>query len=260
LEVVEPGGVGGAVEGLGVPLNKEAVKEDLPKPMVRGVYAVSAPDQKTILKLRVFAREEAGFSPDAVLNSPVGLLLEQEVRDRVRSTWTILQLTFEAYNPELYSALDFMLSVAARLGHLTEGIVADPLSRRYRLPEQVRSTPPDGELFEVRDFVSVQRLSDGGTWRMSTAGLLKFDHPEILLAEVPEVWLDTSAALLLSIATGVMKGKALEPGDRLVSKDGWVVSTEVSSLPELEKVPMLEILPLKGTVGDTLSEWVASLG
>ena len=237
-----------------------ADKEDLARPMERGVYAISTTDQKTVLKLRVFSREEAGFDPDAVLASPIGSVLESEARDRIRSTWTILQLTVEAYDPALYPALDFLTQVAGRLGVLTEGVVADPLAGQYRMPERFPSRKIPGELFEVRDFVSVVSVLRAGTWQLTTAGLVKFAQREIVIAEVPDDWVDPATALLLSVTSGVMKGKTLEPGDRLVSENGWIIAESAASAPQLGGSELLELLPLKGTVADALGDWMKSNG
>ena len=260
LEVVRPKGGDGAVDGLGVPLQSGAAKEDLAKPMERGVYAISTADQKTVLKLRVFSREEAGFDPDAVLASPIGSVLEDEARDRIRSTWTILQLTVEAYDPALYPALDLLAQVAGRLGVLTEGVIADPLAGQYRMPEHFPSHKMPGEPFEVRDYVSVVSLLGVGNWQLTTAGLVKFAQREIGIAEVPDEWTGPASALLLSVAAGVMKGKTLEPGDRLVSENGWIIAESVNSAPQLGGAELLELLPLRGTVGDALGEWMKANG
>jgi len=260
LLVVRPKADGGAVEGLGVPLKEDAKKEDLAKPMERGVYAISSPDQKTVLKLRVFSKEEANFDPTAVLSTSVAMGLDSEIRDRIRSTWTILQLTFESYDPKLYPALDFLLQVASRLGVLTDGVVADPLAAQYRMPESLPSNPIEGQKFDVRDFVTVQARQSEQGLNLSTFGLAKFGQPELIISQVPEAWVNLASSVLLSAAAGVMKGKTLEPGDTLVAYQGWFVSEAASTGPIWSGATALELLPLTGTVEETLMEWARNNG
>ena len=255
LMVVRPNADNGAVEGLGVPLRTDAQKEDLAKPIERGIYAISTPDQKTVLKVRVFSKEEAYFDPDSVLSSSIAERLDPEIRDRIRSTWTILQLTFEAYDPKLYPALDFMLNVASRLGVLTEGVIADPLAGQYRLPESLPSPRDEKEKFDVRDFVTVQSRMTTEGLSLVTAGLAKFGQPELAISMVPQTWSNVADNLLLSAAAGVMKGKTLDPGDVLFAYQGWFVSEAASSGPTWDGAKVLEFLPLKGSVDDTFTEW-----
>ncbi len=245
------------MDALGVPLHAQADKEDLARPMQRGIYAFSSPNQKTVLKLRVFAKEEAGFEPESLLRSPLAVNLEPEVLDRIRSTWTILQLTFEAYDPALYPALELMLRLASRLAELTEGVIADPLSVAYRLPADVPSHD-SGELFAVTDFVTVQQNLGTGSWELQTTGLVKFDQPEILLAMVPDPQVTTGKSFLLSLADGVLRGKTLRPGDRLVSEQGWIVGESPTVTAQMVMAPCLEILPVRSSVAEALSAWKAS--
>lgn len=262
-DLVDPKGTGGRVPGMGVPLTSGATKDDLDKPLQRGVYAVASPDQKTVLKLRVFSKEEANFSPDAVLASPLAESLDEESRGRIRATWTILQLTFEAFDPALYPALRFMLSLASRLGELCQGVIADPLSQVYRVPSSIPSPTPDGQEFEVRDFVSTTRQLGQGNWTFSTAGLAKFDQPEVVLSEVPDAWTVAAESLLLSVAAGVMKGRTLSPGDKLVSEQGWVVAVSGDNVAAQSGIgpARFELLPAgKRSVQDSLADWMQSHG
>ena len=100
VKVVHPEGLDGAVKGLGVPLREGATKDDLTSPMERGVYAFSSVDQKTVLKLHVLSKEEAGFGPMAVAANGAKLGLSPETADRIRATWSLLQLTIESYDPQ----------------------------------------------------------------------------------------------------------------------------------------------------------------
>ena len=69
LEVVEPHGAFGAIEGFGVPLSRDKQKEDLTRPMERGVYGLATRNRETVLRLVVIPKEEAGFDPAPFLRS-----------------------------------------------------------------------------------------------------------------------------------------------------------------------------------------------
>lgn len=250
LLVVRPKAEQGAVEGLGVPLMSGSTKDDLGKPMERGIYAISTPDQKTVLKMRVFSKEEAGFDPTGVLGSSIAASLSPEIRGRIGATWTILQLTFESYDPKLYPALDFMLLVASRLAFLTDGVVADPLAAQYRMPETLPSPRDDSEPFTIYDFVTVQ--GDGTTFR--TAGLAKFSHREICLSLVPADSTAIAVNVLLSVAAGVLKGKTLAPGDHVIAHGEWIVGEMADVGPAWGESKPLELLPVRGSVEDQFSK------
>lgn len=251
LMVVNPKGEGGAIAGFGVPMSHGTSKEDLARPLERGVYALSTPDRKTVLKLRVLSKEEAGFNPEGVLSALSSMRLDSEVVDRVRATWSILQLTFEAFDPGLYPSLDFVTQVASRLASQTNGVVADPLAGQYRLPSHYPSVKPPGEPFVVTDHVSVMPQQVGNTLRLQTAGLAKFAQPELVLSQVPTSLESTALSFIFSICAGVLRGKIVEPGDRLVSLDGWIAGGSPDQNP---LVPIIELLPVKGSVEDALSK------
>lgn len=265
-DLVDPSGEGGRVPGMAVPLASGATKEDLDRPLQRGVYAVSSPDQKTVLKLRVFSKEEARFSPESVLDSVLGANLDLDSRERIRATWTILQLTYESYDPDLYPALRFLLEVASKLATLSEGLIADPLSRIYRKASSVPSPAQPGMEFNVLDFVATEKTFEHDTWTVRTAGLVKFDQPEIQISQVPEAFVRAAESLMMSVSSGIMRGKTLSVGDKLISETGWIVAGSASELGPIAKElgigsRMYELLPAGSkTVSESLAEWNGSHG
>ncbi|MBI3722130.1 MAG: hypothetical protein HY248_06210 [Fimbriimonas ginsengisoli] len=64
LQVINPHGEGGAVEGFGVPLGGETAPGRLAQPITRGAYALATRDRKTVLKMLVLSKEEASFNPE----------------------------------------------------------------------------------------------------------------------------------------------------------------------------------------------------
>lgn len=209
LEAVSPRGEGGSVPGFGVPVSAGAPPPD--RPLERGVYGIASPNRKSVLRLRVLSKEEAGFRPDEDALLEIERRFGPEVSGRVRAAWTLLQLTWESYDPEVYPALDFWLEVADRLASLTDGVVADPIAHSYRLPGPRQARAP-GVPVHAADHVSV--LARGGGHH-HTAGLRKFGRPEIEATGVPESSAAGVAALLASLAQACLEGARPAPGDRL---------------------------------------------
>ena len=67
-----------------------------------------------------------GFDPSAFAKSEAASEWPAELRNRIEATWMLLQVTFESYDPRVYPALDFFLSVAKRLADLTDGTKSMP--------------------------------------------------------------------------------------------------------------------------------------
>jgi hypothetical protein len=261
LDAINPKGEGGAVAGFGVPLAKDAKKEDLNDPMKRGVYALSSPDRKTVLKLMVMPKEEAGFDPSVFSRSEIAMSWEPELRLRVEATWMIMQLTFESYDPEAYPALDFFLSIAQRFALLCDGVVADPVSQVYRLPNQVFSARPTGVPIAAADHVQVtSRLRDGAI-HAYTHGLVKFDHPEVEVYGLTGANEDGAKRFLLALVQSVLLGSRLEPGASVGVK-GSQLKVAAGGLDRgmWEGIPCLELIPEgKGTSDEAVAAWLASV-
>ncbi|MBS1714046.1 MAG: hypothetical protein JST30_06880 [Armatimonadetes bacterium] len=255
--IVHKDGQDGAVRGLGVPLREGATKDDLSSPLERGVYALSTIDQKTVLKLRVVSKEEAGFDPEAVAENASRLGIAEETAAKIRATWSLLQVTVESYDPRTYPALDFFLQVAARAALLTQGVVADPLAHRYLDPATFPTATGPDRPFHVTDHVSIgSRRKDAGT-SVYTQGLLKFSRPEIEITGLSDASVGTAALFLTSLASTVMEGKSLDPGDRLIdSEEGLQVAVGGLDRGQWDGVPCLELIPVRtGGLGAALDKW-----
>ncbi len=252
IEVINPRGDGGAVAGFGAPLQGEANKELLIRPMERGIYALASPDRKTMLRMMVLPKEEAGFQGEAYLASAEGTGSSTELASRIRATWTLAQLTFEAHDPMVYASLRFLLSCAKRLAELTDGVIADPLSRVYKLPSDIyNSDPPD-----VRDLVSVHMLDTDNQAAVYTLGLLKFALPELEVNDVPMGLKGPAEGLLLSLSQRILQGDLLEVGDKVGPKQARLdVVPGGLDRSRWEGIPCLELLPEKGDIGSALSAW-----
>lgn len=214
-EVLNPKGEHGAVEGFGVPLADSKDPALLRQPMQRGAYALATKDRKTLLRMLVLSKEEAGFDPAVFARSSMAIGAEPELLARVQGTWTLLQITFESYDPEVYPALSFLLQVAERLGTLCEGVVADPIAARYRLPERLRHYPSIDPKVDARDHVNVRARSENSGLRVYTTGLRKFTLSEYEVANVPEAAQADAETLLIRLAQTALMGKAPREGSRI---------------------------------------------
>jgi hypothetical protein len=257
LDVIEPAGAGGAIKGFGAPLREGASKDELGRPMERGAYVLASPDRKTVLKLLVVPKDEAGFDPDALLSSQIAASIPPELFARIRATWTLLQLAFEAHDPEVFPSVDFLLDVASRLGALTGGAVADPLSEAYHLPERLR--------------VGAQRPIDASNvvrvvWRPPgyafTLGMRKFALPEFEIDRLASSDGPLAERFLYGLCQGVLVRGPLEPGDRVGSRRAPLLVGEGGlDRARWEGVAVYELLPVKGAdVSAAMRSWAEENG
>ncbi|MEI8282505.1 MAG: hypothetical protein WCG75_08885 [Armatimonadota bacterium] len=238
--IINPSGANGAIEGFGVPLVEGKDKAILDSPMLRGTYALASKDQKTVVRLMVMSAEEAGFSPDRIATSPAAALLSPELLIQLRSTWHLLQLSFESHDPDVYPALDFLLGIAARLGEATQAIIADPLAERYVIPSALIMHPRTDPKFDAREHVFIHHRRDGDSWHVFTKGLAKFVQPELELLGVEEDDLTEAARFLMSASQGVLSGFLVRNG----SEVGPFEARAGGHNPSIwNNTPVMELLP-----------------
>lgn len=215
LLVLNPKGEGGAVAGFIAPLGDNTEKERLSQPLERGAYAIASPDQKTVIRLTVVSKEEAGFDPDLVLNSPLTETLDPEIRSGIAGTWSLLQLTLESYDPAAYPAVDFLLRVAQRLAELTDGTVADAVSLVYRTAAQVRVDTPPEQPLAIQNVVATHAKQSGDDWLVVTSGLAKIGHAEVEIRGIAEDNVPIAEHFLAGVALTLWKGAKLEIGAQM---------------------------------------------
>ena len=259
-EVVTPKGEGLTVAGMGVPLAEGTTKEDLGAPMGRGTYAIASVDKKTVLKVIVLPKEDVGFDPSAFARTEAASKWPAELRNRIEATWMLLQVTFESYDPRVYPALDFFLSVAKRLAELTDGTVADPMSQVYRLPEEMVSSRPEAEPVAAADHVQIKARPHQDAWHVYTLGLSKFDRPEVEVYEITDDAKTAAERFMLGLAQAVLTGKTLEPGAQVGADDSPLkVASGGLDRALWEGVPCLELLADKdGRQSDSVLAWLDS--
>ena len=254
LEVVEPHGALGAIEGFGVPLSRDKQKEDLAHPMERGVYGIATRNRETVLRLVVIPKEEAGFDPAPFLRSAEAQGLTPEHLNRIGATWTLLQITFESHEAMVFGSLEFLLRVGRRLAELTEGVVSDPISRVYLLPTEVII----GNANDSRNFVRVWHKPEQNGW-MYTLGMQKFGMPEFELFGVPAAYFASAQALLLGVAQAGLNGKLPVVGSLVASRQCPLQVAEGGlNRGNWEGIKCDELIPPSGhTVVEALDAWAS---
>jgi len=256
-DVINPDGEGGAVSGLGAPLMQGSTKDSLHQPMERGVYALATRDKKTVVKLLVLSKEEAGFDPEALAKSPMVADLDPEIVSRIRATWTLAQATFESHDPNVYPALLFHFSILKRLAELTEGAIADPLSKRYLLPQDLlrrHTTDTSTDIFDIATYGTAQR-PDG--MHAFTLGLQKLSLPELEITGLDPAVARLAGEFLLSVAQGVLQGRLITSGARLGGTDALFEARQGGHDRGLwDGIDVMELLPpTKITATDALEIW-----
>lgn len=246
-----------SLEGFGVPLVNGDDKSLLSVPMTRGQYAIASKSRTTVLRLTVVPRDEAGFDPDAIATSALASQLPEEAIMRIRATWSMLQLTIESHDPDVYPAIDFILGVAQRLAVLADGVVADPISQRYLLPNQVIALPRIDPKVDAREMVSVHFLDRGAEAYVYTRGMVKIVQPEMEMDSVPIQHLRTAQGFLMSAAQGVYSGDLLKSGNLLsAGRESFEVRPGGFEANIWGETPVLELLPPTGSsVGTLLESW-----
>lgn len=257
LQVVNPKGDAGAVDGFGVPLAKDATKEDLARPLLRGAYAIATKDRKTVLRLIVMSKDETGFDPTAVLRSSLATQLAPEIRDRISATWSVFQLNFESHHPGVYESVRFVLRVAQRLAQLSGGVVADPVSEVYLLPEEVFQNPQADPQIDARDVVRVHERSTPEGEKSYTLGMRKFGLPEMEISCESTASSILRARFLHSLAQKALLGKILELGDLVGTKPFFFqVATGGLDRGRWDGIPVFELIPPTGRTSDeVLQNW-----
>ena len=258
--LVNPKGENGALVGFGVPL-AGGDKTLLDQPMGRGVYAIATKERKTVLKMKVLSKEEAGFDPEAFLCSPLAIGLDRELLVRLKATWTVAQLTFESHDPDVYPALDFLVDVAGRLAYLSDGAIADPGARRYLRPHELRQPVRLDPKVDAREFVGIGRRGIPGREHVATHGLVKFGMPELEIENLLPAEVPVSGKFLVACAQNALMGDPPTSGDRYGAPAALFEAREGGfDKAAWEGIPVLELLPpTRLTAGEALREWERSL-
>jgi hypothetical protein len=115
----------------------------------------------------------------------------------------------------VYPALDFILGIAARAGTLSSAIIADPISERYLMPDELVMRPRTNPNVDAREHVFIHRRPEGLTWHMYTKGLSKILQPELEIYGVEPQDQEDAARFLMSASQGVFEGFLVQDGSTL---------------------------------------------
>jgi hypothetical protein len=261
VEIINPAGDAGAATGMCAPLIGASDKARLARPLERGAYAVASKDRKTILKMLVLSKDEARYDPDTYALSALASDADPELIARLRATWTLAQFTFESHDPMVYPALDFLLGVCSRLAYLSDGLVADPISQRYMLPNEVFHPNRSDPRIDARDHVSVRfRVRPEGIHAF-TLGMQKFALPEYEITGLADADSDIAARFLLVIAQTTLLGNLTQQGSLYGSaKAPFEARTGGFDRGLWEGIDVFELLPpTKFTSSEALAAWWAEL-
>lgn len=252
-EVANPKGERGAVPGLPARWHEDARKEEVDMQIERGAYLLASPDMKTALRMIVVPKEEAFFDPEVFLSSTVGQGVDAEKAARLRATWTLLQLSFSAHDPMVYPALDYLELIAVRLSLLTEGLIADPICRRYMLPHELIAPIRADPKVDAREHVAA--LSEGEADGISsfTLGMQKFvspkgaPMPEFEVRGFSEALRPSAESMLLGLCQAVLMGRRVEEGDTIGERGAELeVRQGGLDLRRWEGISVLELIPGRG--------------
>lgn len=259
LDLVNPKGDGGAAEGFGAPLAEGADKSVLQRPLERGAYVVATRDRKTVLRMLILSRDEAGYDPDAFVRSSLAENADPELLARMRGAWNLAQFNFESHDPDVYPALDFLLGIVVRLGLLAEGVVADPISRRYRLPELVVARDRVDPRVDARDHVGIQFRPEGAKVHAFTLGMQKFGLQEYEMQAIEPGDEELAGRFLIAVCQRVLLGDLTRSGERFGAPKLAFEAREGGFNRGLwEGIPVFELIPPTGrTVGECLRAWEA---
>ena len=230
LEILNPKGESGAVSGFLAPLDEGATKDALSAPLSRGPYVVASKDRKTVLRMMVMEARESGVDPQTIASS-AGL--------RFVPKW-LLQFTFESHDAAVVPAVEFLLDVVTRVGLLTQGAIADPLSRRYLQPSEVFVQPRIPGLVQPAEHLSILLRPNG--WAVSL-GMQKFGLPEFEIRNVDENGLEDAGRMILAAAVLVFGGGKFSDGLRLEIHDTPITIRQGGGDPSWHGLPVWEIEP-----------------
>jgi hypothetical protein len=257
LALINPAGDGGAIPGFGAPLAKSATKDSLNEPIGRGAYAIATKDRKTVLEMMVVSKEEAGYDPEAFALSELASGADPELMARMRGTWTLAQFRYKSHDPAVYPALQFLLSLCARHAMLSEGVVADPISQRYLLPEDVIHPTVGNPPVDVRDIVSVKVRGVDTGLAAFTLGMQKLALPELEIVGLAEQDEENAILFLLGLGQWILRGNLLQLGGKVGAPSAaFQVAQGGLDRRQWEGIPCFELIPpTQSTAGESLAHW-----
>jgi hypothetical protein len=205
----------------------------------------------------ILSKEEAGFDPESIVGSSIARSFDAEMLARIRATWTLAQMTFESHDPNVYPAIHFHLDIARRLADLTEGVIADPISKRYLMPQQVMRPGTTDAATNILDIAAFSTADRPDGMHAFTLGLQKIALPELEITGLDPSISHLAGEFLLSVAQGELQGKILVSGTRLGASQALFEARQGGHDRALwEGIDVMELLPpTEMSATDALEVW-----
>lgn len=220
LQIVNPDGSNGAVQGFMVPMQQGATKDLLNEPITDGAYGILTKDKLTALELHLIPKNQIpdfAIPEDEIMLAQIDLTGEK--LKRARQVQHFANIVVKGYHPEIYPAIQFFHSVTARLAHLTEAVVSDALAETYRLPQELQLSPKLDNRIDFREIGTIKAVQlQDGVW-MSTRGLVKFNLPEYEMYGITKETADTAATMLVSAAQQTLIGFPIKVGETAFAQE-----------------------------------------
>jgi hypothetical protein len=147
------------------------------------------------------------------------------------------------------------------MADLTDGVVADPISRRYLLPPQVRQPIRVDPKVDAREVIGLSHRDKPDGLHLFTLGMQKFGLPEYEMTGLQPDDLGLAESLLLSLCQTSLLGQLTGSGDK-VGAPGFEFEIREGGFDRglWEGIPVFELLaPTLHTAGESLRAWQATL-
>ena len=139
------------------------------------------------------------------------------------------------------------------MADLTDGVVADPVSQTYRLPEHYASEHDPGMPFTTLNHVQAKEVKRAEGSYVHTLGLQKFGLPELEVNVVPTDHAEQAALVLLGLAQKMMAGIKVEAGDGLGPKGVLVIAEGGLDRTMWGQTKVFELIPsVTGQIGSAI--------
>jgi hypothetical protein len=137
--------------------------------------------------------------------------------------------------------------------------VADPIARRYRLPQEVVARDRVDPRVDSRDHVGIHFRADGGKLHAFTLGMQKFNLEEYEIQGVEPEDENLTGRFLIAVCQRVLIGDLTKNGERFgAPKIAFEARDGGLNRGMWEGIPVFELIPPTGVpVGECLRAWEA---
>ncbi len=261
LQVINPDGTNGAVQGFGAPLMENASRDLLNTPISSGDYALATKDRTTVIRLVVRAKGEDPTPDTAALTQAEAEYygLDTESFQYLKRCERFMVLHFAGYSPKVFDSIRFLFDLISRLALLTQGLIYDPLAECYRKPSELDRNSNVQESVDALNLCKIKTVRGAqGIW-CSTRGLSKLNLPEFEMYDVPQELTDVAALMLILAAETVLMGTKMKPGETAFAPDSPLrIVAGTKNRDDWGDRPTLEFRGSNGSIADGILAWQRS--